>query len=164
YSLVPPTVELPSVKWADNHKQLFTLSIKPISTIHSLDEKLDNFFHLTNIIRKNIPNHQRTTASMGDGVSLEKEFKQSIQNSVQANPEALVHFFYILFDKLLYLLIRPPVLNGHIVNIGQTCFESLARIVQRIKDLLPDMNDSHLRNKLLVTYIHYGCTLHTTDS
>ena len=48
------------------------------------------------------------------------------------------------------------------MNTNQTCFETLTKIVQRIqRDLLPDLNDTHGRNRLLLTYIHYECTLHT---
>jgi len=46
--------------------------------------------------------------------------------------------------------------------VNQTCFETLTKIVQRIqRDLLADLNDIHGRNRLLLTYIHYECTLHT---
>ncbi len=46
--------------------------------------------------------------------------------------------------------------------MNQTCFETLTKIVQRIqRDLLADLNDTHGRNRLLLTYIHYECTLHT---
>ena len=48
------------------------------------------------------------------------------------------------------------------MNMNQTCFETLTKIVQRIqRDLLSDLNDIHGRNRLLLTYIHYECTLHT---
>ena len=51
---------------------------------------------------------------------------------------------------------------GLLVNVNQTCFESITKIVQRIqRDLLADYNDIHGRNRLLLTYIHYECTLHT---
>ena len=50
------------------------------------------------------------------------------------------------------------------MNVNQTCFETLTKIVQRIqRDLLADINDAHGRNRLLLTYIHYECTLHTPN-
>ena len=50
------------------------------------------------------------------------------------------------------------------MNINQTCFETLTKIIQRIqRDLLADLNDTHGRNRLLLTYIHYECTLHTPN-
>jgi hypothetical protein len=53
-------------------------------------------------------------------------------------------------------------LQFNLVNVNQTCFETLTKIVQRIqRDLLADLNDTHGRNRLLLTYIHYECTLHT---
>lgn len=50
-----------------------------------------------------------------------------------------------------------------LVNVNQTCFETLTKIVQRIqRDLLSEFNDHHGRNRLLLTYIHYECTLHAS--
>ncbi|CAF0791221.1 unnamed protein product [Rotaria sordida] len=162
YSLVPPTNhDVNNVKWADSHKPLFSLSIRPSSTIHSLDERLENFFHMYNQLRKQAytshHHHHHSHYQITD-----KDFKQAIMDTVWAQAEKLVQFLYILLDTLLSLLVRAPILNGHILNVNQTCFETLAKIVQRIqRDLLADLNDTHGRNRLLLTYIHYECTLHT---
>jgi hypothetical protein len=134
---------------------------------------LAHFFQMYNQIRKQ--GHSRRHHQVH-----EKDFKQSIMDIVWAQAEKLVQFLNILLDSLLSLLVRSPVLNGHIgndrhftisllfsiladlVNVNQTCFESLTKIVQRIqRDLLADYNDIHGRNRLLLTYIHYECTLHT---
>ncbi|CAF3642968.1 unnamed protein product [Adineta steineri] len=161
YSLVPPTNhDMNNVKWADNHKPLFSLSIRPSSTIHSLDERLENFFHMYNQLRKQAyasHHHHHSHYQITD-----KDFKQAIMDTVWAQSEKLIQFLYILLDTLLSLLVRSPILNGHILNVNQTCFETLTKIVQRIqRDLLADLNDTHGRNRLLLTYIHYECTLHT---
>ncbi|UJR34198.1 hypothetical protein I4U23_021604 [Adineta vaga] len=163
YSLVPPTNhDVNNVKWADSHKPLFSLSIRPSSTIHSLDERLENFFHMYNQLRKQAyktHHHHHSNYQITD-----KDFKQAIMDTVWAQAEKLIQFLYILLDTLLSLLVRAPILNGHILNVNQTCFETLTKIVQRIqRDLLADLNDTQGRNRLLLTYIHYECTLHTPN-
>jgi hypothetical protein len=138
---------------------------------------LENFSHLYNQLRKQAysSHHHHSHYQIND-----KDFKQSIMDTVWAQAEKLVQFLFILLDTLLSLLVRSPVVNGHIckfffyiksiiinknfdlVNVNQTCFETLTKIVQRIqRDLLADLNDTHGRNRLLLTYIHYECTLHT---
>lgn len=44
----------------------------------------------------------------------EKDFKQSIMNTVWAQAEKLIQFLNILLDTLLSLLVRAPILNGHL--------------------------------------------------
>jgi len=147
------------VKWADNHKPLFYLSIRPSSTIHSLDDRLERFFTLYNQLRKQSysSHHHHSHYQITD-----KDLKQSIMDTVWTQAEKLIQFAYILLDTLLSLLVRSPIVNGHCLNVNQTCFETITKIVQRIqRDLLPDLNDFHGRNRLLLTYIHYECTLHT---
>jgi len=36
YSAVPPDVHLPHIKWVDNHKGLFNIEIKAITSVHTL--------------------------------------------------------------------------------------------------------------------------------
>ena len=148
---------------------------------------MGNFFQIYNQIRKQSyshhhHHHHHHSLSNPQYQINEKDFKQAIMDIVWANAEKLVQFLYIVLDSLLFLLIRSPVLNGHLsknlmniihlnliysiilVNVNQTCFETLTKIVQRIqRDLLSDCNDRHGRNRLLLTYIHYECTLHTSN-
>ncbi|CAF4378384.1 unnamed protein product, partial [Rotaria sp. Silwood2] len=62
-----------------------------------------------------------------------------------AQAEKLVQFLFILLNTLS-LLVRPPIVNRHILNVNQTCFETLTKIVQR--DLLAGLIDTHGRNHL----------------
>ncbi|CAF3303207.1 unnamed protein product [Rotaria sp. Silwood2] len=73
--------------------------------------------------------------------------------------EKLVQFLFIFLNTLLSLLVRPPIVNRNILNVNQTYFETLTKIVQH--DLLAGLNDTHGRNHLLLAYIHYECILHT---
>jgi len=36
YSMLHPDVQLPNMKWVDNHKALFTVTVDAISSIHTL--------------------------------------------------------------------------------------------------------------------------------
>lgn len=45
-------------------------------------------------------------------------------------------FLPLVLDKLLVLLVKPPILNNSIFNIGQAVFESIAKIVQKINEVI----------------------------
>jgi len=40
YSMLHPEVQLPNMKWVDNHKGLFTLTIDAVSSVHTLVKML----------------------------------------------------------------------------------------------------------------------------
>jgi len=42
YSMLHPEVQLPNMKWVDNHKGLFTVTIDAVSSIHTLVTVLSN--------------------------------------------------------------------------------------------------------------------------
>lgn len=41
-------------------------------------------------------------------------------------------FLPLVLDKLLLLLVKPPMLNGCVFNIGQAVFETIAVVVKLI--------------------------------
>lgn len=55
-----------------------------------------------------------------------------ILNVSQAKLEPLVKYLPLLLDKLLLLLVKPPILNNCIFNIGQAVFETIATVVKVI--------------------------------
>jgi hypothetical protein len=60
-------------------------------------------------------------------------FLRRILNVSLARLECLVKFLPLVLDKLLLLLVKPPVLNNfQFKNIGQAVFETLANVVQLI--------------------------------
>lgn len=63
---------------------------------------------------------------------MENDLKISILEIGQARPEPLIQFLPLIMDKLIRLLVRPPVISGQIINIGQTAFEAIAIIVRNI--------------------------------
>ncbi len=46
--------------------------------------------------------------------------------------EPLVKFLPLILDKLLLLLVKPPILNNYLFNIGQSVFETIANIVKLV--------------------------------
>lgn len=73
---------------------------------------MESFFHLYNQMRKqSFATHHHHHSQLN-----EKDFKQAIMNTVWAQAEKLIQFLNILLDTLLSLLVRPPILNGHLCN------------------------------------------------
>ncbi len=72
---------------------------------------MENFFHMYNQLRKQAyaSHHHHPHYQITD-----KDFKQAIMDTVWAQAEKLIQFLYILLDTLLSLLVRSPILNGHI--------------------------------------------------
>lgn len=46
--------------------------------------------------------------------NLETSLKKSVLDLRQALPEPLVRFLPIVLDKVILLLVRPPVVSGHV--------------------------------------------------
>ncbi|XP_064626372.1 dedicator of cytokinesis protein 7-like isoform X5 [Lineus longissimus] len=158
YSVLHPDVELPGMKWVDGHKPVFTVDIQAVSSIHTQDEHLDCFLNYCHMAEE-----FKVPPRIGPD-QFEHEFKRHINDIVNAKGEPLVKFLSLIFEKLILLMVRPPVVAGQVLNVAQTCFESIAQIVRRITNLLDEKNDQHGRNSLLTTYIHYSCALPSPDS
>uniref|UniRef100_A0A3B4A7C3 Uncharacterized protein n=1 Tax=Periophthalmus magnuspinnatus TaxID=409849 RepID=A0A3B4A7C3_9GOBI len=162
YSVLSPDVPLPGMKWVDNHRGVFNVEVTAVSTIHTQDQYLDKFFALVHALDEHM-----FPVRIGDmrimENSLEAELKTSIAalNSTQLEP--VVRFLHLLLDKLVLLVVRPPVIAGQIVNLGQASFEVMASIVNRLHKYLDTSQDMHGRNSLLSSYIHYVFRLPSTD-
>ncbi|XP_063962450.1 dedicator of cytokinesis protein 7-like isoform X1 [Lytechinus pictus] len=142
-------VQLPGMKWVDGHKQLFGVTLKAVSSVHPQDEYVDRFLHLCHAVEQgSIPR------SIGDQ-NMELELINSTVNLGQSVAEPLVKFLHILLDKLILMMVNAPIINGHIVNMGQVCFETIAEIVDRLHVLLDNRLDNHGRNTLLASFVHY---------
>jgi hypothetical protein len=55
YSLVGPEVQVPQYRWVDNHKPVFTLTVRPVTTVHALDRHIDRFLNLCSEIERGEP-------------------------------------------------------------------------------------------------------------
>ncbi|KAI2517397.1 dedicator of cytokinesis 7, partial [Homo sapiens] len=131
------------------------------SSIHTQDPYLDKFFALVNALDEHL-----FPVRIGDmrimENNLENELKSSISALNSSQLEPVVRFLHLLLDKLILLVIRPPVIAGQIVNLGQASFEAMASIINRLHKNLEGNHDQHGRNSLLASYIHYVFRLPNT--
>ncbi|XP_053086673.1 dedicator of cytokinesis protein 7 isoform X21 [Pangasianodon hypophthalmus] len=162
YSVLSPDVPLPGMKWVDNHRGVFNVEVVAVSTIHTQDQYLDKFFALVHALDEHM-----FPVRIGDmrimENSLEAELKGSIAALSSSQLEPVVRFLHLLLDKLVLLVVRPPVIAGQIVNLGQASFEAMASIVNRLHKYLDTSQDMHGRNSLLSSYIHYVFRLPNMD-
>ncbi|TKS74253.1 Dedicator of cytokinesis protein 7 [Collichthys lucidus] len=148
YSVLSPDVPLPGMKWVDNHRGVFNVEVVTVSTIHTQDQYLDKFFALVHALDEHM-----FPVRIGDmrimENNLEAELKTSIAALNSSQLEPVVRFLHLLLDKLVLLVVRPPVIAGQIVN--------------RLHKYLDTSQDMHGRNGLLSSYIHYVFRLPSTD-
>ncbi|XP_067927943.1 dedicator of cytokinesis protein 7-like [Watersipora subatra] len=153
YTIMVPDISLPGVKWLDNHKGLFSVGVKALSSIHTQDEKLDDFLQHC----ASLDDHKRM--SHANEAKMEKELKDCITNVSNASLEPLVRFLPLILDEMVKLITRPPLLVSQTANIAPTAFEAMATIVCAVTQQLLEGNDMHGRNNLLTSYIHYCASL-----
>uniref|UniRef100_A0A673IVF3 Dedicator of cytokinesis protein 7-like n=1 Tax=Sinocyclocheilus rhinocerous TaxID=307959 RepID=A0A673IVF3_9TELE len=162
YSVLSPDVPLPGMKWVDNHRGVFNVEVVAASAIHTQDQYLDKFFALVHALDEHM-----FPVRIGDmrimENNLEAELKSSIAALNSSQLEPVVRFLHLLLDKLVLLMVRPPVIAGQIVNLGQASFEVMASIVNRLHKYLDTSQDMHGRNSLLSSYIHYVFRLPNMD-
>ncbi|TRY91961.1 hypothetical protein DNTS_035456 [Danionella cerebrum] len=162
YSVLSPDVPLPGMKWVDNHRGVFNVEVMAASGVHTQDQYLDKFFALVHALDEHM-----FPVRIGDmrimENNLETELKSSITALNSSQLEPVVRFLHLLLDKLVLLMVRPPVIAGQIVNLGQASFEVMASIVNRLHKYLDTSQDMHGRNCLLSSYIHYVFRLPNMD-
>ncbi|XP_053549640.1 dedicator of cytokinesis protein 7 isoform X13 [Bombina bombina] len=162
YSVLSPEVPLPGMKWVDNHKGVFNVEVVSVSSVHTQDSYVDKFFALVHALDEHM-----FPVRIGDMRINENNFESELKSSIlalnSAHLEAVVRFLHLLLDKLILLVVRPPVIAGQIVNLGQAAFEAMASITNRLHKNLEANHDQHGRNNLLASYIHYVFRLPNTD-
>ncbi|XP_016346963.1 dedicator of cytokinesis protein 7-like [Sinocyclocheilus anshuiensis] len=145
YSVLSPDVPLPGMKWVDNHRGVFNVEVVAASAIHTQDQYLDKFFALVHALDEHM-----FPVRIGDmrimENNLEAELKADIAALNSSQLEPVVRFLHLLLDKLVLLMVRPPVIAGQIVNLGQASFEVMASIVNRLHKYLDTSQDMHGRN------------------
>ncbi|XP_037071208.1 dedicator of cytokinesis protein 7-like [Pollicipes pollicipes] len=129
YPYITPDINLPGVKWVDNHRPLFSVSITAETSVHAQDKGIDSFLSMCRVVESGV-----VPPRIGEN-NVEAELNRSIQQLSESDPERLV------------------------INTGQPCFQAIGQLVQRVSDLLESRNDQHGRNALLMTYVRYQCTL-----
>ncbi|XP_052757856.1 dedicator of cytokinesis protein 7 [Galleria mellonella] len=153
YSFIFPDVQLPGTRWIDNHKPIFSIALDAHTTVHPLDGYIERFSMACEaVLEGNIPPRIGLT-------NMEAELRTSISELPTANVEVLARYLPVVLDKLLRLLVAPPALAGHTLNIAQDVFTCLAHIFTEITNMNEGAGcDRHGRSALLSTYIQYQCT------
>ncbi|XP_039628587.1 dedicator of cytokinesis protein 7-like isoform X6 [Polypterus senegalus] len=162
YSVLTPDVQLPGMKWVDNHKGVFTVGVTAASSVHTQDAHLDKFFTLVHVLEEySFPLRLKDVIITENNV--ESELKSSITQLKCANLETTVCFIHHILNKLILLIVHPPVIGGQMVNLGRAAFEAMALIVNQIHKNLEGNQDQHGRNSLLASYVHYCFHLPSFD-
>uniref|UniRef100_A0A3Q3LNV2 Dedicator of cytokinesis 6 n=1 Tax=Labrus bergylta TaxID=56723 RepID=A0A3Q3LNV2_9LABR len=161
YSVLTPDVSLPGMKWVDNHKGVFNVEVTAASSVHTQDPHLDKFFTLVYVLEEySFP--FRLKDVIITEANMEGELKASMVALRGALLDTCVRFLHQLLNKIIQLIVYPPVISGQIVNLGRTSFEAMALFVNQIHKNLEGNQDQHGRNNLLASYIHYCFRLPTS--
>lgn len=142
YSQLSSDVHLPNLKWIDNHRPLFRVTLQMISSIYPQDSYLLSFL-----------NHYYNFNSMLGIEPEEKSLVGSVRQLEEAASEPLVKFLYLTLNSLCTLLVRPTV-NTESAEVPRAAFSSLAHIVDRIHELKLT-RDKHNRDCILCSYVQY---------
>ncbi|KAL0992883.1 hypothetical protein UPYG_G00100510 [Umbra pygmaea] len=162
YSVLTPDVQLPGMKWVDNHKQVFNVEVTAASSVHTQDPHLDKFFTLCYVLEEySFPFRLKDVIISESNV--EGELKASMAALRGALLDTCVRFLHQLLSKLIRLIVHPPVIAGQIVNLGRAAFEAMSLLVNQIHKNLEGNQDQHGRNNLLASYIYYCFHLPTTE-
>ncbi|XP_047664248.1 dedicator of cytokinesis protein 7-like isoform X1 [Tachysurus fulvidraco] len=162
YSVLTPDVQLPGMKWVDNHKGVFNVDVRAASSVHTQDPHLDKFFSLVYVLEEySFP--FRLKDVIITEANVEAELKATMAAMKGALLDTCVRFLHQLLNKLILLIVHPPVIAGQIVNLGRAAFEAMALLVNQIHKNLEGNQDQHGRNSLLSSYIHYCFHLPTTE-
>lgn len=164
YCYITADVLLPGTRWLDNHRGCFLVSVEPVSSVHTLDKYLDRFVWYRTEGYKILQIFCRflgLNACLEEGqmpllygeTSIESELKKSIAELNHAQMGPLVRFLPLILDKLLTLMVRPPVVNRLPLNLGQTLLEAIAALVHSITVHASGHRDAHSRHSLLASYI-----------
>uniref|UniRef100_A0A4W6BUH0 Dedicator of cytokinesis 6 n=1 Tax=Lates calcarifer TaxID=8187 RepID=A0A4W6BUH0_LATCA len=161
YSVLTPDVSLPGMKWVDNHKGVFNVEVTAASSVHTQDPHLDKFFTLVYVLEEySFP--FRLKDVIITEANMEGELKASMAALRGALLDTCVRFLHQLLNKLIQLIVYPPVIAGQIVNLGRAAFEAMALLVNQMHKNLEGNQDQHGRNNLLASYIHYCFRLPTS--
>lgn len=152
YSYISPDVNLPGLRWCDNHKSLFTVVLDAFSTIYTDDQYLCKFFYLVQCLKnKKIDTH------IGTESNFEKELKKSFHDLQSADLNALVKNLQLVMDKLIEVLVTSFKIGNHVMSIQSNVFESICLIADKLFELQDTQN--YGRQAILTTYVQYQCTI-----
>ncbi|XP_070481578.1 dedicator of cytokinesis protein 6 isoform X7 [Equus przewalskii] len=162
YSVLTPDVALPGMRWVDGHKGVFSVELTAVSSVHPQDPHLDKFFTLVHVLEEGAFPFRLKDAVLSEG-TVEQELRASLAALRLASPEPLVAFSHHVLDKLVRLVVRPPIIGGQIVNLGRGAFEAMAHVVSLVHRSLEAAQDARGHCPLLAAYVHYAFRLPGTE-
>ncbi|XP_063084731.1 dedicator of cytokinesis protein 6 isoform X2 [Cavia porcellus] len=158
YSMLTPDVALPGMRWVDGHKGVFSVELTAVSSVHPQDPHLDRFFTLVHVLEEGTFPFRLKDTVLSEG-TVEQELRGSLAALRLAGREPLVAFSHHLLDRLVHLVVRPPIIGGQMVNLGRGAFEAMAHIVSLVHQSLEVVQDSRGHCPLLAAYVHYAFRL-----
>lgn len=126
YSFIPPDVQLPGTKWLDNHRQVFSVTIDAVTSIHTLDVHLDNFFNLCEYLES-----RKIPPRIGEA-NIEREMRKALKEIDQTELEPLVKNLTVLLDKLIEMLVTIYKIGGQCLGLGPVVFETLCAVSNKL--------------------------------
>ncbi|XP_054984362.1 dedicator of cytokinesis protein 6 isoform X4 [Sorex araneus] len=162
YSVLTPDVALPGMRWVDGHKGVFSVELTAVSSVHPQDPHLDKFFTLVHVLEEGAFPFRLKDAVLNEA-TVEQELRASMAALRLASPEPLVAFSHHVLDKLVHLVVRPPIICGQIVNLGRGAFEAMAHVVSIVHRSLEAAQDSRGHCPLLAAYVYYAFRLPGTE-
>lgn len=92
--------------------------------------------------------------------NMDREIKKAMLEIQQSELEPLVKNLSVILDKLIELLITSYMINGQVLSLGSTVFETLCLVSNKLLLLHDDMSmDQNGRQALLSTYIQFQCKI-----
>ncbi|XP_053439182.1 dedicator of cytokinesis protein 6 isoform X3 [Nycticebus coucang] len=162
YSVLTPDVALPGMRWVDGHKGVFSVELSAVSSVHPQDPHLDKFFTLVHVLEEGAFPFRLKDAVLSEG-TVEQELRASLASLRLASPEPLVAFSHHVLDKLVHLVVRPPIISGQIVNLGRGAFEAMAHVVSLVHRSLETAQDTRSQCPQLAAYVYYAFRLPGTE-
>uniref|UniRef100_A0A452RDC4 Dedicator of cytokinesis 6 n=1 Tax=Ursus americanus TaxID=9643 RepID=A0A452RDC4_URSAM len=162
YSVLTPDVALPGMRWVDGHKGVFSVELTAVSSVHPQDPHLDKFFTLVHVLEEGAFPFRLKDTVLSES-TVEQELRASLAALRLASPEPLVAFSHHVLDKLVRLVVRPPIIGGQIVNLGRGAFEAMAHVVSLVHRSLEAAQDARGHCPLLAAYVQYAFRLPGTE-
>ncbi|KAM4888495.1 dedicator of cytokinesis protein 6 [Thomomys bottae] len=162
YSVLTPDVALPGMRWVDGHKGVFSVELTAASSVHPQDPHLDKFFTLVHVLEEGAFPFRLKDTVLSES-TVEQELRASLASLRLASPEPLVAFSHHVLDKLVHLVVRPPIIGGQMVNLGRGAFEAMAHVVSVVHRSLEAGQEGRAHCPLLAAYVHYAFRLPGTE-
>lgn len=156
YGRINPDSNLPGVKWLENRKSLFKVSILIDSNVHIEDRNVHYF--LKCVLAAEKVQHGDTFSNVAGRRMPIEQLQEDLMCSIRALAQSatmpsIVKHLHTILNRLVWLIVSPP-LNERIV-IAQAAFNTLVSIVNRIHGDSGLRKDIQGRNRYLEQYIYY---------